>query len=304
MRVLVTGASGFIGSAVGRQCEEAGFDVCVRRADLLQFQETQQLLRDAHCVVHCAGLAHGACESESAMNANVKMTENVMRAAAVCHVQHVVMVSSVSVYGPTPPTECKEDQVCAPEDFYSRSKYLSEQAAIDAASREGFTLTILRLATAYGEGDPGNMTRLVQTIDRGIYLRIGSGLNRKSLIHRDDVAAACLAVLTKAGPGIDVYNLGAGSHTTNEIVETIAACLGKKLRKSYVPASVALSGVRVLRRLAPRRFSRIGRAIDKFLTDNTYNFDAFQNAYSYRPQIHLADGIARHVAWYRRQSKS
>ena len=55
-------------------------------------------------------------------------------------------------------------------------------------------LTILRLATLYGEGDPGNVGRLMRTLDRGRFLWIGDGSNRKSLLYRGDAANACMAV--------------------------------------------------------------------------------------------------------------
>ena len=55
-------------------------------------------------------------------------------------------------------------------------------------------LTILRLATLYGEGDPGNVGRLMRTLDRGRFLWIGDGSNRESLLYRGDAARACMAV--------------------------------------------------------------------------------------------------------------
>jgi len=77
---------------------------------------------------------------------------------------------------------------------YALSKYNAKLRAIEIARDSGMALTILRLATLYGEGDPGNVGRLLRTLDRGRFLWIGDGSNRKSLLHKGDAARACMAV--------------------------------------------------------------------------------------------------------------
>ena len=65
-------------------------------------------------------------------------------------------------------------------------------------------LTILRLATLYGEGDPGNVGRLMRKLDRGRFLWIGDGSNRKSLLYKGDAARACMAVAERPASGITI----------------------------------------------------------------------------------------------------
>ena len=66
-------------------------------------------------------------------------------------------------------------------------------------------LTILRLATLYGEGDPGNVGRLMRTLDRERFLWIGNRRNRKSLLYKGDAARACMAVAERPASGINIY---------------------------------------------------------------------------------------------------
>ena len=90
-------------------------------------------------------------------------------------------------------------------------------------------LTILRLATLYGEGDPGNVGRLIRTLDRGRFLWIGDGSNRESLLYKGDAARACMAVAERPASGINIYNVSAlkkppifmGASLTPEILWTI-----------------------------------------------------------------------------------
>ena len=80
-------------------------------------------------------------------------------------------------------------------------------------------LTILRLATLYGEGDPGNVGRLMRTLDRGRFLWIGDGSNRKSLLYKGDAASARMVTVERPSSGVNVYNeTFAQPHKTNNFV--------------------------------------------------------------------------------------
>ena len=116
-------------------------------------------------------------------------------------------------------------------------------------------LTILRLATLYGEGDPGNVGRLMRTLDRGRFLWIGDGSNRESLWYRGDAARACMAVAERPASGINIYNISAPACTMREIVDGIADALGKHPFPVRVPATLALLLSRHLSRIPNRRMA-------------------------------------------------
>ncbi|MEK7776125.1 MAG: NAD-dependent epimerase/dehydratase family protein, partial [Planctomycetota bacterium] len=112
-----------------------------------------------------------------------------------------------------------ENTPCNPVGPYALSKYNAELRAIEIAREAGMALTILRLATLYGEGDPGNVGRLMRTLDRGRFLWIGDGSNRKSLLYKGDAARACMAVAERSASGINIYNVSAPACTMREIVD-------------------------------------------------------------------------------------
>jgi nucleoside-diphosphate-sugar epimerase len=113
----------------------------------------------------------------------------------------LILISSVSVYGPYTLGLYDENTPCRPVGPYPLSKFHAELRAIEIADKSGMALTILRLATLYGEGDPGNVGRLIRSLDQGRFVWIGDGSNRKSLLYKRDAARACVAVASSPAAG-------------------------------------------------------------------------------------------------------
>jgi Nucleoside-diphosphate-sugar epimerases len=225
--LLVTGANGFLGRAILSRLLASGISVCAtdldaaggasdivyRKADITWPEELKSVLENATTVIHVAGLAHIFSPTvnsvEKFRQINEIGTANVASAAAEAGVGHLIMISSVSVYGPYTQGVYDENHPCNPVGPYALSKYNAELRAIEIARESGMALTILRLATLYGEGDPGNVGRLIRTLDRGRFLWIGDGSNRKSLLYKGDAARACVAVAERPVSGNNIYNVSA-----------------------------------------------------------------------------------------------
>ena len=164
-------------------------------------------------------------------------------------------------------------------------------------------LTILRLAALYGEGDPGNVGRLMRTLDRERFLWIGDGSNRKSLLYKGDAALACMAVAEQPASGI-IYNVSAPACTTREIVDGIADALGKHPSPVRVPASLALLLSRHLSRIPNRRMAGLHQTVQKWLAEDVYDTRRFEEAYGFQTKTSLEDGLKREVDWYRRNKET
>ena len=151
-------------------------------------------------------------------------------------------------------------------------------------------LTILRLVTLYGEGDPGNVGRLMRTLDRGRFLWIGEGSNRKSLLCKGDAARACMAVAERSASGVNIYNVSAPACTMRGIVDGIADALGKHPLPVRVPASPALLLSRHLSRIPNRRMAGLHQTVKKWLAEDVYDTRRFEEAYGFQTKTSLKEG--------------
>jgi len=320
--VLITGASGFVGQAIVDACAHAGLkaratgkrpqspwtDIDYHCADINDPHAFEHLCHQVDWVIHSAGLAHqfryGQFPSKIFEHINVNGIINVLLHAVQARVRHFVLISSVSVYGEHA-IPSHEDTPCHPEGAYAQSKLSAEQKAIDMAESAGMPLTILRLATVYGEGDPGNVGRLLRTIDRNRFIWIGDGGNRKSLIHREDVARACLAVLAAPAMGTRIFNLSAPPCTMQEVVEGLAANLGRRLPYWHIPTPIALTASGVVSKILPiSRLQTFHNTVQKWVTDDVYDATKFCETFDFQPQVSLAEGLQREVAWYRQHASA
>ena len=127
------------------------------------------------------------------------------------------------------------------------------------------------LAMKNGQGDPGNVGRLMRTLDRGRFLWIGDGSNRKSLLYKKDAARACIAVAERPASGINIYNVSAPACTMREIVDGIADALGKHPFPVRVSASPALFLSRHLSRIPNRRMAGLHQTVKKWLAEDVYD---------------------------------
>lgn len=313
--LLVTGASGFLGSGIVDLAQNAGWRVrALYRTpppkdgriepfvgDIADASVLRRACDGVAAIVHAAGLAHvfgAAARNSSAFHAvNELGTAKMIDAALECGVPHFVLISSVSVYGEYAGAKCDETAPCHPQGTYAISKRRGELKAIESAARGQCSLTILRFATIYGEGDRGNVARLIRAIDGGRFVWPGSGENQKSLIYRQDAARACLRALDRSGVGTEIFNVSARPSTMNEIVTAICQALGRPLPRLKVPLTLLKSAAAISRRMGDP--GRLDHQLNKFIHDDVYDGTKFETAFGFCPEVSLPEGISREVGFLR-----
>ena len=312
--MLVLGASGFVGAAAAEAASGAGWMVrcaggrrparCAEAisVDLADTTSLRSACRGSAVVVHAAGLAHvpgGARRDADFEAVNVRGTAAVAQAAAAEGVRRLVLVSSVSVYGDgvCPPGGFDETAPCRPTSPYGRSKLAAEGIARDTVAGTGLELLVLRLATVYGPGDPGNLARLMRLIDRGRFLWVGTGENLKTLVHVDDVGRALVAAAAIGAP-TGTYNLSAPPVSMASVVGELARALGRSVPGVRLPGGPCLAAARLLRMFGSRGASA-ATSLKTWMADDLFNGGRFEDDFGWRPAISLAEGIASEVAWFR-----
>jgi UDP-glucose 4-epimerase len=317
-QLLITGASGFLGSEIVGLARVAGWRVRafsrnpqkqVENVEIMQGDIADPLVLRKACegvtaVIHAAGLSHVfGRESRNATRFNAVNeagTANVVDAAVESGVPHIVLVSSVSVYGNYVGAMCNEIAPCHPHGPYAISKWRGELKARERIARGRGSLTILRFATIYGEGDRGNVAKLINALDRGRFFWPGSGLNHKSLIYKEDAARACLRVLEYPASATEIFNVSAQPATMREIVLAICQALGRPLPRLGIPPALLTTLGAISRAMGDP--GQLDQRLQKFTHDDVYDGSRFESAFHFRSAVSLVEGIHREVAFLRAQT--
>ncbi len=214
MKILVTGATGKVGSRLTRRLAQRGHrmralvrdrtraaglreaGVELVEGDLLDADSLAAAVRGVDVVVHCAAFFRGAT-AEQARAVNDLGTQRLATAARLGSVERFVFTSTGLVYGSTGGRLAREDDPCAPTAAYPVSKLAAERYLLALA---GLDVRVLRLPFVYGDGDPH--------IQEAIPMMRGSPpTQRMSIAHHSDVAQAVARLLDAASPAHRVYNV-------------------------------------------------------------------------------------------------
>ncbi len=311
MKVLVTGATGFVGKALTAELAERGLELISMagpnsaNADhAVDVGDKAQVVRleigsDVDAIVHLAGLAHrfGKTSDDEFRYVNVQGVENVAELGARLGAKHFLLFSSTLVYGKQSNTDpIAETHECEPSDAYARSKLAGEMAARRICEPAGIALTIFRPAPIMGEGSKGNFARLISAIDQRRFMWVGTGENLKSVVYVGDVARAAAEVLAKGARGTQVFNIAADPVRMSDIVEAIASKLGRRVPPVHLPASavrIAASAASV----AGGKFKRMAAMVDTWLGDDVYDNNRLREAYGYTPSTPLDEAVGREVEY-------
>lgn len=270
--IVLTGATGFVGSAVLHRLNEEDRRVtAVSRRPKPGLVQVGELgpetdwsgVFDRHeVVIHAAARVHVMDEQArdplfAFQQANVEGTARLAEEAARCGVRQFIFISSIKVNGeetllghPFLPSDPP-----APQDAYGTSKAGAETRLREISDRTGMEVVIIRPPLVYGPGVKANFRRMMQWLVRGVPLPLGAIRNLRSLVGLDnlvDLIVTCIGHPAAQGETFLVSD--DNDVSTTELLEKMAAALGRPARLVPIPSPLLLVGATVLgRRPVARR---------------------------------------------------
>ncbi|MBR9989022.1 MAG: NAD-dependent epimerase/dehydratase family protein [Gemmatimonadetes bacterium] len=319
-RILLTGATGFVGSHAAEAFAARGMSVRAlvrsperaRTLDSLGIElahgslEDEVALREAcagvYCVVHLAALTHARSDDEYE-NANVAGTRRLLEAALAAGVRRFVYLSSLAAVGPA-----DSNRGVGPHDTprpltrYGRSKLAGERVCMEAADR--IEVVILRAPAVYGPRDT-DLFHFFKLARRGI-IPVPTGAPRRlQMVHAADLARA-LAHAATAPAAAGVYHIAEPrSYTWEEMGRAVGDAVERNVRVIRVPAAL-ISGLAAVSETAAGLLGRSSifnrdKARELLAPGWLCETETARAALNFEADIPLADGLRTTAQWYREQ---
>jgi nucleoside-diphosphate-sugar epimerase len=323
MRVLITGANGFLGSHVAERLAADGAELrlALRKTANLEFlsalapyDRVDYDMRDAEslrrvvdgvdAVAHVAGLTTALNESEY-VTVNAEGTGMLAKAAADAGVKRFVYISSMAAQGAIPDGDLSKPVTPRPVSAYGRSKLAGEAPVL--AEQDRMSVAIIRPPVIYGPRDRA-LLPVYKAARLGIVPVYGDGSNMISWIHASDCADAIARLTFEEVPNGAVYTVSDGQpHTWRGLIEAYGAATGRRPRVIAVPrplyealgyaVAYAVQGVCKLTgwrsHLSPKEIDHL--RLKYWICD----YAAIERDLGWQPKIGIVDGLRGTLAWYK-----
>lgn len=316
MRVLVTGATGFVGRALQRRLASvqgvtpvagvrkldvlsSGGFACEQLSlgDLTEGQVAPELLQGVDVLVHMAARVHVMHEQASDPLAafrriNAYATIRLAEAAAAAGVKRFVFVSSIKVNGEEtlPGQRFAAEDEPLPVDPYGISKFEAEQGLHQVCERTGMEWVVVRPPLVYGPGVKANFQRLMQVLKKGLPLPVGALHNPRSLVALDNLVDLLVTCLDHPQAANQAFMVSDGDDLSVRVLaERLACLLGSRSWLLPVPAGWLRGGLEL-----------IGRAgvAQRLCGELRVDMDKTCSLLGWKPPLTVDEGLARTVAHY------
>jgi len=305
MKILVTGAAGFVGRALCGDLLAHGHVVVptVRKpsglsdeivvGDIGPSSDWAQPLTGCDAVAHLAARVHvmnDQIDDPSALYRlmNTDATMNIARQAAEAGVKRFVFVSSIKVNGEGRATAYRETDIAAPEDPYAISKWEAEQGLHQIATETGLEVVILRPPLVYGPGVKANFLRLAHAVRRGWPLPLGAISNRRSLLYLGNLVDAIRLCTEHPDAAGQTFLLDDGEPvSTPELITRLAGAMGRAPRMPKIPVRLLLAAGTLMGKRAA-----VARLTGSLFVDST----AIRSRLGWAPPFSMDAGLKQTLA--------
>jgi nucleoside-diphosphate-sugar epimerase len=266
MRVLITGAGGFVGQALCVELNTQHYDVIAitRSNDIVNGCKTLTVgningetewstaLIGVDVVVHLAARVHimhdDAVDPLAAFReVNVEGTLNLARQAANAGVKRFIFLSSIGVNGAQSKKPFTELDIPHPHSPYAFSKLEAELGLEKVALETGMKFVIIRSPLVYGSAAPGNFSRLIRIVRRQAYLPLATINNKRSFVYVGNLVSLILKCIEHPAAKNQIFLVSDGQDiSTTELLKMCANAMGVKSRLLPMPQKLLIVGASLL----------------------------------------------------------
>lgn len=320
-RVLVTGATGFIGGrlterlttehqarvrALVRNLDKAdhlrSLGVEVVPGDITDSASLQHAVSDCPLIIHCAALIHDATvTSEDFRRVNVAGTRNVLKAAVIAGAKTFIHLSSIGVYGTTPLRGTRETDPYQPcGDPYCDSKIEAEQVVLKSAEEKNLSFVIIRPANVYGPRSSFWTVALMEMIKAGKLKLIDDGRGMANHLYIDNLIDAIVLAAESDRARNESFIVSDGVNTNwKEFLGHYNRMLGLKPLPSISKSRALAMGLfhEGTAKLSGKPPSLSRRAVAYWTQTGTYSITKARTRLGYSPRIGLEEGMDRTERW-------
>jgi nucleoside-diphosphate-sugar epimerase len=324
-RVLITGATGFIGRHLWERCEREGYAVRslarsgsmrglvprppheIVEGDVRDARAMRAATRDIDVVFHLAGLAHivsSRREDDSAYReVNVAGTRNVLDGAIAAGTRAFVFFSSVKAMGERTRGCADETTPERPETAYGRTKLEAERLVLESGRRTEMRVSCLRPALVYGPGIKGNLLRMIAAIDRGRLMPLADTGALRSIVHVTNLVDAALLTAENASANGQCYIVvDDEAYSTRTLADVITRALGREPVRWSIPVGLLRPVARVgdvIGWTLRRPFPLDSDTLAKLIKPAWYSAARITRDIGWRPKLTLEQALPELVDWYR-----
>jgi len=304
--ILVTGSSGFVGSALVKRLSDNFFSIkaasrnpnpnndsayvhCVKNGEINGDTDWSNILNEVEVVIHVAGHAHSSgARNANALNVyrniNTFGTLNLARQAQEKGVKRFIYISSIKVNGESTANAKPfyETDIPAPRDYYGLTKYEAEQGLLELASKTNMEVVIIRPPLVYGPGVRANFLALFQLVCLGIPLPFGSIKNKRSLLYIENLTDLIQVCISHREAKNRIF-LASDSQdiSTSELLVKMGIALNRPAYLFYAEPIVR----------AMAFLFRKSHAVDKLFGSLEVNVDFTREVLGWLPPVSLDDGL-------------
>lgn len=309
MKVLITGASGFVGQAVSKALSLNGHEivraVSKEQTDALVVGDIgpetnwKEALKKCGVVIHLAARVHVMNERSSNpmtefRRVNVEGTAALARQAAAAGVKRFIFLSSIKVNGEYSESgkPFTASDAPRPEDPYGISKYEAEKLLEAIASETGMEVVIIRPPLVYGPGVKANFESMMRWLSKGLPLPLAAITgNRRSFVAIDNLVDLVMTCLNSPNAANQTFLVSDGEDlSTAQLLERMGAAMGKPARLFYLPSALLKLGTILLNR--PSTYQRLCGTLQ-------LDIAKARQLLGWAPPVSVQEGLRRAAEGYR-----